>query len=103
MSTVIAWLFFPILPPESLEVKYISAEVIDIQTIDDGKGDKRNIVVRYEGKQMMFQTDDLNFVDEIQGFVCVKEWQGASIPQGQTPRYQALAMPSNCVGTDAAE
>jgi hypothetical protein len=59
--------------------------------------------VRYEGGQMMFQTDDLDFVDDIQGFVCIKEWQGVPVPKGGTPRYQALAMPSDCVGTDAAE
>jgi hypothetical protein len=58
--------------------------------------------VRYEGGQMMFQTDDLDFVDDIQGFVCIKEWQGVPVPKGGTPRYQALAMPSDCVGTDVA-
>ena len=51
--TLIAWLLFQIMPSASLGLKYIFAEVIDIQTIDDGKGDKRNIVVRYEGKQMI--------------------------------------------------
>ena len=97
MFTLIAWLLFQIMPSASLGLKYIFAEVIDIQTIDDGKGDKRNIVVRYEGKQMILISWMKYRV------FCVKEWQGTSMPKGPTPRYPVLALPSDCVATNATE
>ncbi|MDG1862008.1 MAG: hypothetical protein P8J02_02125 [Yoonia sp.] len=96
-----AWALFEIMPLESLGLRYIAAEGVDSLTVDDGKSDKRNSVVRFQGGQMMFETGDLDSVDDILGFVCVQDWLGVPVPKGATPRYQALAVWNDCLGINS--
>ena len=94
---LLVWLAFEYLPQRNpLDLRFIEADVVDVRNVDDGKGDKREIVVRFDSLQLMFQTADPDINSNIGATVCIKQWSGTAIPDAPTSRYQRLVHPTRC-------